>query len=101
MKTGRRMWNCELSTIDSAYLIAGALTAAEYFNRDTEDEREIRTLGDTLYRRADWQWAQNRGVTVTHGWRPESGFIKYRRQGYNEALILYVLWSRLARTPVA
>jgi hypothetical protein len=28
---------------------------------------------------------------VTHGWRPESGFIKYRWEGYNEALILYVL----------
>jgi hypothetical protein len=91
MKTGRRTWNCELSTIDSAFLIAGALTAAEYFNRDTEDEREIRELADAIYARADWQWAQNRGVTVTHGWRPESGFIKHRWLGYNEALMLYVL----------
>ena len=91
MKTGRRTWDCELSTIDSTFLIAGALTAAEYFNRDVEDEREIRTLADAIYARADWQWAQNRGVTVTHGWRPESGFIKYRWRGYNEALILYVL----------
>jgi hypothetical protein len=91
MKTGRRMWNSELSTIDSTFLIAGALTAAEYFSRDTEDEREIRKLADAIYARADWQWAQNRGVTVTHGWRPESGFIKYRWRGYNEALILYVL----------
>jgi hypothetical protein len=91
MKTGRRTWNCELSTIDSTFLLAGALTAAEYFNRDAENEHEIRTLADALYARADWQWAQNRAVTVTHGWRPESGFIKYRWQGYNEALILYVL----------
>jgi hypothetical protein len=91
MKTGRRTWDCELSTIDSTFLIAGALTAAEYFNRDTKGEREIRALAGAIYRRADWQWAQNRGVTVTHGWRPESGFIKYRWQGYNEALILYVL----------
>jgi hypothetical protein len=71
--------------------MAGALTAAEYFNRHTEDEGEIRTLADAIYHRADWQWAQNRGVTVTHGWKPESGFLKYRWQGYNEALILYVL----------
>jgi hypothetical protein len=91
MKTGRRTWDCELSTIDSTFLIAGALTAAEYFNRDTEGEREIRTLADAIYRRADWRWARNRGVAVTHGWRPESGFLKYRWQGYNEALILYVL----------
>ena len=91
MKTGRRTWNCELSTIDSTFLIAGALTAAEYFNRDSEAEREIRTLAKAIYARTDWQWAQNRGVTVTHGWKPESGFIKYRWQGYNEALLLYVL----------
>jgi hypothetical protein len=91
MKTGRRMWNSELSTIDSTYLLAGALTAAEYFNSDSEDEREIRKLADELYRRADWQWAQNGAATVTHGWRPERGFIRYRWQGYNEALILYVL----------
>ncbi|MGI8838915.1 MAG: glucoamylase family protein [Pyrinomonadaceae bacterium] len=91
MKTGRRTRDCELSTIDSTFLIAGALTAAEYFNRDTEAEREIRTLANAIYARADWQWAQNRGVTVTHGWRPETGFIKYCWQGYNEALLLYVL----------
>jgi len=91
MKTGRRTLNCELSTIDSTFLIAGALTAAAYFSRDSEDEREIRTLADAIYRRVDWQWARDRKDTVTHGWRPESGFIKYRWQGYNEALILYIL----------
>jgi hypothetical protein len=91
MKTGRRAWDCELSTIDSTFLIAGALTAAEYFDRDTKGEREICELAEAIYRRADWQWAQNRGVTVTHGWKPETGFIKYRWQGYNEALLLYVL----------
>lgn len=91
MNTGRRVWNCELSTIDSTYLIAGALTAARYFDRETKNEQEIRTLADALYARADWQWAQNRGLTVTHGWKPESGFIKYRWTGYSEALILYVL----------
>ncbi len=91
MKTGRRVWKCEISTIDSAYLIAGALTAATYFNGDTDDERELRTLAESLFARADWQWAQNRGLTVTHGWKPERGFIKYRWTGYSEALILYVL----------
>src|SRR5436853_2712163 len=51
MKTGRRTWNCELSTIDSTFLIAGALPAAEYFNRDTDDERDIRRLADAIYAR--------------------------------------------------
>src|SRR5471030_3078032 len=91
MKTGKRVWKCELSTIDSTFLLAGMLTAASYFLNESADEHEIRTLADELYRRADWQWAQNGGPTVTHGWKPESGFLRYRWQGYDEALILYVL----------
>jgi hypothetical protein len=91
METGRRVWKCEISTIDTTYLLAGALTAAMYFDRQTDEETEIQSLAETLYRRADWQWAQNRGLTVTHGWRPERGFIKYRWTGYSEALVLYIL----------
>ena len=91
MKTGRRAWKCEISTIDSTYLLAGALTAACYFDRETKAERDIRTLADSLYKRADWHWAQNGALTVSHGWRPERGFIRYRWTGYSEALILYVL----------
>ena len=57
MKTGARAWQCELSRIDTALLLAGMLTAGVYFDRNTPDEREIRTLADVLYARADWQWA--------------------------------------------
>jgi hypothetical protein len=91
MKTGRRAWKCELSTIDTALLLAGVLTAAAYFARDTGEERELREIADVLYRRADWQWACNNAMTVAMGWTPESGFLPYRWQGYDEALILYML----------
>src|SRR5712691_6963195 len=79
--TGRRAWRCELSTIDTTILIAGALTAAAYFDRATDSEREVRTLADSLYRCVDWRWAQNGGVTVSHGWKPENGFLRHRWQG--------------------
>ena len=91
MRTGRRTWQCELSTVDSTILLAGALTAGAYFDADTTEEKEIRALADALYRRADWPWAQNDGATVTHGWKPESGFLKWRWEGYDEALVLYIL----------
>ncbi|TPO08746.1 hypothetical protein FJ987_23235 [Mesorhizobium sp. CU2] len=91
MRSGRRVWNCELSTIDTALLLAGVLAAGAYFDADDELELEIRRLADALYRRADWRWAQNGGATVTHGWRPEKGFLRYRWEGYDEALILYML----------
>jgi hypothetical protein len=91
MTTGRRAGRCELSTVDTCFLLAGMLAAAMFFDQDREDEREIRTLADALYRRVDWPWACNRGATVTHGWKPESGFLPYRWEGYDEAVLLYVL----------
>jgi hypothetical protein len=91
IETGRRVWQCELSTIDSAFLFAGALTVGTYFDRDTAVEAEIRRLADGLYRRADWNWARDRAPTLTHGWRPENGFIPYRWRGYDEGLLLYIL----------
>jgi hypothetical protein len=100
MKTGRRVWRSEVSTIDTTFLLAGALAAAMYFDGPANDEREIRRLAEALYARADWQWAQNGGLTVTHGWKPETGFIKYRWTGYSEALILYVLGLASATFPL-
>jgi hypothetical protein len=91
MHTGRRVWQCELSTIDSAFLFAGMLTCAAYFDRDTEREAEVRDLANALYGRADWRWALNGGPAVSHGWRPETGFIPYRWTGYDEGLLLYIL----------
>ena len=91
MKTGRRAWQCELSTIDSTFLFAGMLAAAAYFQRDAADENEIRKLADELYRRADWRWAMNGGTTLTHGWAPETGYLAHRWQGYDESTLAYVL----------
>jgi hypothetical protein len=91
METGRRAPGSELSTIDSAILLAGALTVAEYFDGDSPDEVEIRRLADSLYRAADWTWTLDGGHALRHGWTPEAGFLPYRWQGYNEALLLYVL----------
>lgn len=91
MQTGRRAWESELSTIDTTFLLAGALAAAAYFDRETASEREIRKLADALYRRVDWRWAQNGGLAVAHAWKPERGFLKARWEGYSEAILLYVL----------
>lgn len=89
--TGLRHRASELSTIDSGILFAGALAAAGYFDNSTADECELRTLADSLYRRADWQWALAPDGAIGHGWRPRRGFIPYSWRGYNEALFLYVL----------
>lgn len=101
MRTGARVWESELSTVDSALLIAGMLVAAEFFNEERAAEREIRDLANRLYARADWHWAQNGGTTLTHGWTPEGGFLPYRWQGYDEAMVLYVLALGSSTHPIS
>ena len=89
--TGTRVWRSELSMIDTALLIAGALTASMYFTAETTDEIELRRLVDFLYRRIDWRWAQDDSDTIRQGWKPECGFLHYGWEGYSEAILLYVL----------
>jgi hypothetical protein len=85
-RSGKRVWKCEASTIDTALFLKGALLAREYLKDD-----EVRSLVDRLYARIDWRWALNGGSTLTHGWRPETGFIPHRWDSYSELLGMYLL----------
>ena len=91
MQTGQREWQCELSSVDTALLIAGALAASAYFDGKAKGEAEIRALAKLLYERVDWRWMLDGGDTIRHGWTPERGFLPYRWEGYDEALVLYLL----------
>jgi hypothetical protein len=84
--TGKRTSSCEASTIDTALFLKGALLAREYLR-----DPEVTELVNKLYARIDWQWALDHGPTLTHGWRPETGFIPYRWDSYSELLGLYLL----------
>ena len=85
-KTGRRVWGSEASSIDTALLIAGALLAGEHFKGT-----EIPRLAHDLYERVDWKWMMNGSELICHGWKPESGFLPYYWDTYNELIILLAL----------
>lgn len=91
MKTGERFEDSELSTVDTAILLAGALFCQSYFDGGHPEEVEIRALADTIYRRVDWRWAQPKAPAISLGWSPEDGFLKYDWRGYNEAMLVYLL----------
>ena len=101
METGARTWRCELSVMDTALLLAGALCAASYFSGDDPREREIRDLADSLYNRVDWPWARGGDATTRQGWTPEGGFLRDGWDGYDEAAILYVLGLGAPTMPLA
>src|SRR6516165_1168132 len=86
--TGERRWNSEVSSIDTALLLAGVLTARQYFG----DDRQIVRLATAIYERVDFPWMMDGSQAYfSHGWTPESGFLRYRWDTYSELMILYLL----------
>ncbi len=99
--SGERFENVELSTIDTALLLAGVLFCQSYFDRRNEVESEIRAVAESLYSRVDWNWAQPRPPRVSLGWKPREGHLPWDWGGYNEAMILYILAQGSPTHPVA
>lgn len=94
---GERYWKSELSSIDTALLLLGARAAGDYW-----PGTDVAQLADDLTRRADWRWMQAGGAaappkTLSMGWKPETGWIDSRWQGYSEASYLY--WLALGSGP--
>jgi len=78
--SGERRWNSEVSSIDTALLLAGMLTARQYFR----DDKKIVGLATRIYERIDFPWMLNGHPTLlSMGWRPETGFIKSRWDDYS------------------
>ena len=109
-QTGERVWRCELSTIDSALLLAGVLTAQQCFSGDAEIVR----LAQLIYERVNFGWMldENTGF-LRMGWKPETGFLPPQWVDYRENVILHILamgsptfgipantWFRFARDPI-
>ncbi|HEY1448654.1 MAG TPA: glucoamylase family protein, partial [Caulobacteraceae bacterium] len=94
MERGLRFNGFELSTVDTALFLAGAMFCQSYFAGPDAEEVEIRALAEAIYGRVDWRWAQQpaqESPAISLGWTPERGFIGYSWRGYNEAMIVYLL----------
>ncbi|MBA2340494.1 MAG: hypothetical protein H0V88_08875 [Pyrinomonadaceae bacterium] len=87
-RNGERRWQSEVSSIDTALLLAGILTARGYFRND----REINRLATLIYNRVDFRWMlAGHSSILSHGWKPEIGFLKPRWDNYSEHNTLYLL----------
>jgi len=92
MTTSKRTWDSELSTIDTALLFAGVIDAKQYFTTADPLDIQVRSLADSIYYRADWEFMRNLSNGIFMGWKPGTGFQGFGRWiGYNEAMILYIL----------
>ncbi|MBC7996960.1 MAG: Tat pathway signal protein [Leptolyngbya sp.] len=86
-----KFWDSELSTIDTALLMAGVLFAGSYFTADNTEERGIRHMAESLYARVEWDRFVNDKQLILHAWTPELGMWEPVYRGYSEALLLYIL----------
>ncbi|MFZ1938797.1 MAG: glucoamylase family protein [Terracidiphilus sp.] len=85
-ETGKRLWKCELSSIDTSLLLCGVLTARAWFN-----DPNIQSLARQIYERVDWPWMLNGGKAFSMGWHPETGFLDSRWSHYCELMMIYLL----------
>lgn len=96
-ETGQRAWRSEISTIDTALLLAGVLTVRQCFRQD----REIARLATLIYERVDFPWMlAPDSLRLSHGWRPETGFIKHTWDRYSEHTILQMLAVGSPKHPI-
>lgn len=100
MESGLRAGTSELSTVDTAWLLAGVLAVKQFFDREDPQEASIRTLSDSIFNRVDWRWMADKTGTLSYGWKPESGFLTNRWIGYNEAMLLYLLGMGAQSNPL-
>jgi hypothetical protein len=86
INTGERVWDSEVSSVDTALLLCGVLTCREYFH-----DREITRLANVINDRIDWTWLSEDTSLLPHGWLPEAGFLPYRWDYYSELMMMYLL----------
>lgn len=94
MENGKREWNCEISIIDTAIFLCGAITAGEYFQGEVKEKAEI------LYKKANWEWYRNKDTNHFYmGYEQEKGFWGHWEM-YAEQLMLYVLGAGSPTFPI-
>jgi hypothetical protein len=86
INTGERMWDSEVSSIDTAILLCGILTCRQHFHDET-----IAQLAHAIFDRVDWTWLSEDTTLLSQGWTPESGFIPSRWDLYSELMMMYLL----------
>ncbi len=84
--TGERLWDSEISSVDTAILLCGVLTCRAHFA-----DREIGAVAARILERVDWLWLSEDTSLLPHGWRPETGFLQYRWDNYSEMMMIYLL----------
>ncbi len=96
MTTGARAFNSEVSSIDTAILLCGALMCRQHFSQDPQ----IPGLATQIYNKVNFAWMLNGGTTLSMGWTPEKGFITARWDTYNELMMLYLLGMASPTFPI-
>ncbi len=87
INTGERVWDSEVSSVDTAILLLGILTCKQHFSHD----RDIVELAHAIFDRVDWTWLAEDTSIVSMGWTPEYGFIPSRWAYYSELMMIYLL----------
>ncbi|MFZ1938026.1 MAG: glucoamylase family protein [Terracidiphilus sp.] len=95
LNTGERMWDSEVSSVDTAILLCGVLTCRQHFQ-----DKDIDQLAHAIFDRVEWTWLSEDTSLLSHGWTPELGFIPSRWDFYSELMMMYLLGMGSASHPL-
>jgi hypothetical protein len=95
INSGERLWNSEISSVDTSLLLCGILTCRQHF-----EHTEISQLAHDIFNRVDWNWLSEDTKILPHGWTPETGFLQYRWDSYSEMMMMYLLGLGSASHPL-
>ena len=95
INSGERLWDSEVSSVDTAILLCGVLTCRQHFLHT-----EISELALEIFNRVDWNWLSEDTPILPHGWTPEGGFLQYRWGDYSEMMMMYLLGLGSAAHPL-
>ncbi|WP_420574648.1 glucoamylase family protein [Kordia sp.] len=87
--------------VETAFFAQGLICVKEYLEGGTAAEDALATQADQLWKSIEWNWyTQNQNELYWH-WSPTNEFgINLKLQGYNEALIAFILGVASPNHPI-
>lgn len=87
--------------VETSFLFEGLLCARQYFHKNNEEEKSLRSNIDKLWRDVDWNWYTHGQNVLYWHWSPDNEWtMSHAIHGWNECLITYILAASSPTYPI-
>jgi len=87
--------------VETAFLFQGLLAVHQYYVQGSQEEKNLASRIDSLWKRVEWNWYCNGQNVLYWHWSPEYEWtMNFPVRGYNECLVMYVLAAASPTHPI-